>query len=410
MGAPYALSSDLVSAWPAKSLEVAQYIDGQVPLLAMTQNAQTGTTYTFVAADFTKLVTLSNASPVAVTLPLEATVPWPTGTQLRLLNQGAGTVTVAGAVGVTINGTPLTLAQYKGANLIKTGTNTWTFVPFASGVGAAVYSDANTGTYTGYAYKTFTASGTFTITTAGFADIAVVGGGGGGGSSDGAGGGGAGAAFADQVYLAVGTYTVKIGAGGVNGALTSGINGSGGNGSATQLGIIAMVGGGGGGGSVTTRVAGVDGGSGGGGCGGNAGSALAGGTATIAAYGNNGGAGAIVPNYAGGGGGGAAAAGSAGAVQAGGAGGAGTSTSIAGANPSSTYSAGSYAFGGGGGGGGGDPAGTGGAGGSGGGGAGQGDATAAVAGSANTGGGGGGSDLNDAKAGGSGLVIVRVAV
>jgi hypothetical protein len=30
-----------------------------------------------------------------------------------------------------------------------------------------VYSDANTGTYTGYAYKTFTASGTLTVTTAG---------------------------------------------------------------------------------------------------------------------------------------------------------------------------------------------------------------------------------------------------
>jgi hypothetical protein len=63
-------------------------------------------------------VTLANASPVAVTLPDEATVAWPTGTQLRLLNQGAGTVTVAGAVGVTINGTPLTLTQYRAATLV----------------------------------------------------------------------------------------------------------------------------------------------------------------------------------------------------------------------------------------------------------------------------------------------------
>jgi hypothetical protein len=129
MATPYVISSDLVSAYPAKSLEIAQYIDGFKADLALVQNAQTGTTYSFVAADFTKLVTLSNASPVAVELPLEATVPWPTGTQLRLLNQGAGTVTVAGAVGVTINGTPLTLGQYKGAALIKTGTDTWTF-PF----------------------------------------------------------------------------------------------------------------------------------------------------------------------------------------------------------------------------------------------------------------------------------------
>ena len=127
MGAPYALSSDLVSAWPAKSLEVAQYIDGQLPLIAMTQNAQTGTTYTLAATDFTKLVTLSNASPVTVTVPLESSVAWVAGTQLRLMNLGAGLVTVAGAVGVTINGSPLTLARYKDATLTKTGTNTWTF-------------------------------------------------------------------------------------------------------------------------------------------------------------------------------------------------------------------------------------------------------------------------------------------
>jgi hypothetical protein len=127
MGAPYALSSDLVSAWPAKSLEVAQYIDGQLPLIAMTQNAQTGTTYTLAATDFTKLVTLSNASPVTVTVPLESSVPWVAGTQLRLMNLGAGVVTVVGAGGVTINGSPLTLAQYKNATLTKTGTNTWTF-------------------------------------------------------------------------------------------------------------------------------------------------------------------------------------------------------------------------------------------------------------------------------------------
>jgi hypothetical protein len=135
MGAPYALSSDLVSAWPAKSLEVAQYIDGQLPLIAMTQNAQTGVTYTLAATDFTKLVTLSNASPVTVTVPLESSVPWVAGTQLRLMNLGAGVVTVVGAGGVTINGSPLTLAQYKEGTLTKTGTNTWTFTGSASAPG-----------------------------------------------------------------------------------------------------------------------------------------------------------------------------------------------------------------------------------------------------------------------------------
>ena len=247
MALPYALSSDLVSAWPAKSLEVAQYVDGLVPLLAMTQNAQTGTTYTFLLTDFTKLVTLSNASAVAVTLPLESSVAWPAGTQLRLLNQGAGTVTLAGAVGVTINGTPLTLAQYKGANLIKTGTNTWTFIPFASGVGAAVFSDTPTGTYTGFAYKTFTGSGTLTVTTAGFADVVCVGGGASGGYSTdvgGGGGGGAGGALiVTNAYLPVGTLTVTIGAGG---AAPAAGNHRGVNGNTTGVGSYYSSGGGGG--------------------------------------------------------------------------------------------------------------------------------------------------------------------
>ena len=159
MGAPYALSSDLVSAWPAKSLEVAQYIDGQLPLIAMTQNAQTGTTYTLAATDFTKLVTLSNASPVTVTVPLESSVAWVAGTQLRLMNLGAGVVTVVGAGGVTINGSPLTLAQYKEGTLTKTGTNTWTFVgsPSAPGMDLITPTSVVGGTLSG-GQITFTAA------------------------------------------------------------------------------------------------------------------------------------------------------------------------------------------------------------------------------------------------------------
>ena len=395
MGAPYALSSDLVSAWPAKSLEVAQYIDGQVPLLAMTQNPQTGTTYSFVAADFTKLVTLSNASPVAVTLPLEATVPWPTGTQLRLLNQGAGTVTVAGAVGVTINGTPLTLGQYKGATLIKTGTNTWSFLPFSSGVGAANFSDAATGTYTGYKYLTFSASGTITVTTAGFADIVVCAGGGGSGNS-GAGGAG-GVLQVTNAYLPVGTLTVTVGAGGARGS----------TGNASIIGGTFF--GVGGGSCSLGNDPGFGGGSGGGG-GGQAGAGGAG----VSGQGNAGGT-SSAPAEAGSGGGGAGAVGGnasgSGAGSAGGNGGAGTTITLAGTTPTGAYVAGSYALGGGGGGGG---RGSGGTGGSGGGGNGVGgiDTATGTAGAANTGGGGGATYASSTKgtAGGSGLVIVRVAV
>jgi fibronectin-binding autotransporter adhesin len=398
MATPYVISSDLVSAYPAKSLEIAQYIDGQVPLLAMTQNAQTGTTYSFVAADFTKLVTLSNASPVAVELPLEATVPWPTGTQLRLLNQGAGTVTVAGAVGVTINGTPLTLAQYKGANLIKTGTDVWTFIPFASGVGAAVFSDTPTGTYTGYAYKTFSSgSNTLTVTTAGFADIIVLGAGGSSNNatgSEGGGGGGAGGALViTNAYLPAGTLTCVVGAGGTGGQ----------SGNSSRIGTIFYGIGGGSGGNHSFVFAGQNGGSGGGG-------SLTSGTGTGAVgQGNNGATGFGIYNQAFGGGGGAGGNGVSPTVSGtGGAGGAGSTTTIAGTTPTGAYVAGSYAYGGGGGGMG--PT-TGGAGGSGGGGAGSSGTGAGTNGTANTGGGGGGGYNTASRSqGGSGLIIVRVAV
>jgi hypothetical protein len=405
MATPYVISSDLVSAYPAKSLEIAQYIDGFKADLALVQNAQTGTTYSFVAADFTKLVTLSNASPVAVELPLEATVPWSTGTQLRLLNQGAGTVTVAGAVGVTINGTPLTLGQYKGANLIKTGTNTWTFIPFASGVGAAVYSDANTGTYTGFAYKTYTASGTLTVTTAGFADVVILAGGGAGGlvvdPNNSRGGGGAGGLYGlgvSTVYLPVGTHTVTVGAGGAVSGADAGI------GNFSQLASFVAFGGGGSASQALASATQI------GACGGGAANpnGIAGGF--ISAQGFAGGsATAYAPpytNYGAGGGGGLSAAGGNGTTSVGGVGGAGTSTTIAGTTPSSSYVAGSYAFGGGGGGQRYD--GSSGAGGSGGGGAAS-NSGAGTAGSANTGGGGGAGETN-AGAGGSGLVIVKVAV
>jgi hypothetical protein len=395
MATPYVVSSDLVSAYPAKSLEIAQYIDGFKADLALVQNAQTGTTYSFVAADFTKLVTLSNASPVAVELPLEATVPWPTGTQLRLLNQGAGLVTVAGDVGVTINGTPLTLAQYKGAALIKTGTDTWTFAPFSSGVGAADFSDAATGSYSGFKYLTFSASGTITVTTAGFADIVVCGGGGGSGNS-GAGGAG-GVLQVTSAYLPVGTLTVTVGAGGAR-ATTGNTSIIGG----TYFGV-------GGGTCSLSSEPGFGGGSGGGG-----GSQAGAGGAGVAGQGNAGGT-SSAPAEGGSGGGGASAVGAnasgSGAGSAGGNGGAGTTTSIAGTTPTSTYSAGNYALGGGGGGGG---RGSGGTGGSGGGGNGVGgiDTATGTAGAANTGGGGGATYASTTKgtAGGSGIVIVRVAV
>ena len=359
---------------------------------ALTIRTVTGTSDTLVLADAGGCVTYSNASATTSTIPPFSSIAYATGTKIVLVNLGAGVVTVTAGVGVTVNGATLTLAQNAGGTCIKTATNTWSFLPFSSGVGAANFSDTATGSYTGYKYKTFSASGTITVTTAGFADIVVCSGGGGGGTPLGGGGAG-GVLIVTNAYLPVGTLTVTVGAGGSAVA--------GGWGQPSRLGSYYSVGGAA---AIDRNTPAVSyGGSGAGGAyGGYAG------TSGTPGIGNNGGAGGASggPTISSGGGGGAGAVGAAGSGTTGGNGGAGTTTTIAGTTPTGAYVAGSYALGGGGGGQGDSSGGTGG---SGGGGNGAVRAGSGTAGAANTGG-GGGSGGAAAGAGGSGIVIVRVAV
>jgi hypothetical protein len=90
-------------------------------------NAQTGTTYTLVLTDDSKLVTLSNAAAITLTVPTNASVAFPIGCQIDLVQLGAGAVTVGGA-SVTINSKDSNLTingQYVGASLVKIATDTW---------------------------------------------------------------------------------------------------------------------------------------------------------------------------------------------------------------------------------------------------------------------------------------------
>jgi len=94
-------------------------------------NNQTGTTYTLVAGDAGDLITLTNAAAITLTVPANATVPFAIGTQITILQNGAGQVTVAGAVGVTLSASDSSTklrTQYSAATLIKIATNTWTLI------------------------------------------------------------------------------------------------------------------------------------------------------------------------------------------------------------------------------------------------------------------------------------------
>jgi len=99
-----------------------------VPTLDLTLNAQTGTSYTTVSGDKNKLVTLTNASAITLTLPPDV---YSVGQQIHFAQLGAGQVTFAQGSGVTINSTgatstaPKIRVQYATVTAICTASNTF---------------------------------------------------------------------------------------------------------------------------------------------------------------------------------------------------------------------------------------------------------------------------------------------
>jgi hypothetical protein len=86
--------------------------------------------YTFNAGDAGDLLQFSTAGTVTLTVAPDSTYTFPTGTQINILNVGAGAVVTAGGAGVTLNGTPgLRLrAQWSSATLIKRSSDTWVII------------------------------------------------------------------------------------------------------------------------------------------------------------------------------------------------------------------------------------------------------------------------------------------
>jgi hypothetical protein len=94
-------------------------------------NAQTGTTYTLVAADSGKLVTSSNASAVVITIPPSV---FAAGEQINVQSIGVGLTSFAQGAGVTITSTgatstaPILRARYSACTIICTASNTFTVI------------------------------------------------------------------------------------------------------------------------------------------------------------------------------------------------------------------------------------------------------------------------------------------
>jgi hypothetical protein len=99
---------------------------GNVILSDMATSSQSAS-YTLVLEDKAKVVEMSVGSANNLTVPLNASVAFPVGTQIHIVQTGSGQTTVVATAGVTINSaTTLKMrAQWAAATLIKRAENTW---------------------------------------------------------------------------------------------------------------------------------------------------------------------------------------------------------------------------------------------------------------------------------------------
>jgi hypothetical protein len=107
-----------------KGLEIDSGVFGQ----AQEINPQTGTSYTLDSSDAGKLVTLSNAAAITLTVPQDSDESIAIGTYIDLYQLGAGQVTVVAGSGATLRVSGLTAklrAQYSRATVQKVSANTW---------------------------------------------------------------------------------------------------------------------------------------------------------------------------------------------------------------------------------------------------------------------------------------------
>lgn len=104
------------------------------PLINLGINANTATTYTFVLADNGKLVTSNNASAQTLSIPTNASVAYPVGTQINVAwITGAGQPTInavtSGTTTVLSTGATSTAPKLRVVNsvasCVKIATDTW---------------------------------------------------------------------------------------------------------------------------------------------------------------------------------------------------------------------------------------------------------------------------------------------
>lgn len=91
-------------------------------------NTQSGASYTLVLTDRDSLVEMNNGSGNTLTIPTNASVAFPVGTQILVVQKGNGQTTIQGDTGVTVyaeDSRIKTVGQYAMATLVKCASDTW---------------------------------------------------------------------------------------------------------------------------------------------------------------------------------------------------------------------------------------------------------------------------------------------
>jgi len=93
-------------------------------------NNQTGTTYTTVAGDRGKAVTMNNAAANTLTFPSNASVAYPINTQIHIVQLGAGQTTIALTTDTlrSAGGKTKLVGQYSAATMLKIAATEWVLI------------------------------------------------------------------------------------------------------------------------------------------------------------------------------------------------------------------------------------------------------------------------------------------
>jgi hypothetical protein len=100
-------------------------------------NAQTGTSYIYQNTDCGKLVSHSNSSSIAATLPHANTVTFRSGWFMDVANEGVGTVTITPTTSTIDGFATLALLTNEGVRIVSNGTNYFTIRGKGTGGGGS---------------------------------------------------------------------------------------------------------------------------------------------------------------------------------------------------------------------------------------------------------------------------------